>query len=590
MADIIDASNGRDQQSSSGAAPRRSRTWLWWIVGAVATILVGLYVAGWFFTGNRVPNGTTVAGIDIGGMRTEAARDRLETGLADDAAASVRFRHDGETYLLEPAESGLSADVEETLLEAGGGRSWNPVRMVDLLFGSGNDVKLIAAVDSDALAAAIGEISAEVEGEPVEPKVSFTPAGKPQLVEPEVGVEVDEETAAELAADRYLQSQTPIRLPVSTTDPSLTPAEFADARREVIEPAVSAPITLRLPDRSVSLPVRTYAPALTMQPKAGQLEVSIDVDVLEERLGPISKQLAARPRPARVVLRGTTPVVIPDRRGVALEAQEVADAILPVLTKSGEARSAAVGTAIARAEFTTRDARALGIREQVSEFVTYFPYAEYRNINQSRAAELIDGTVIRPGQTFSFNGTVGERTEANGFVKGFIISNGVFAEELGGGVSQVVTTTYNAAFFAGMDDVEHKPHSFYIDRYPLGREATVAWPSVDLKFRNSTPHGVLINAYVVPSSTVSSGEMHVEMYSTKYWDITAGVSERYNFTSHNTRYDSSDRCVDNVGYGGFEVDVYRSFRRAGSDELVRRESDHVVYTPSDTVICSAPPR
>ncbi len=422
--------------------------------------------------------------------------------------------------------------------------------MVDLLFGSGNDVKLVAAVDSDALAAAIGEISAEVEGEPVEPEVSFTPAGKPQLVEPVVGVEVDEETAAELAADRYLQSQTPILLPVSTTDPSLTPAEFADARREVVEPAVSAPITLRLPDRSMSLPVRTYAPALVMEPKAGQLDVSIDVAVLDKRLGPISKQLAARPRPARVVLRGTTPVVIPDRRGVALEAQEVADAILPVVTKSGEARSAAVGTAIARAEFTTRDARALGIREQVSECVTYFPYAEYRNINQGRAAELINGTVIQPGETFSFNDTVGERTEANGFVKGFIISNGVFAEELGGGVSQVVTTTYNAAFFAGMDDVEHKPHSFYIDRYPMGREATVAWPSVDLKFRNSTPYGVLIKACVVPSTTVSSGEMHVEMCSTKYWDITAGVSDQYNFTATTRATTRATRASTTPGTAG----------------------------------------
>ncbi len=115
MADIIDASNGRDQQSPTGAAPRRSRTWLWWIFGAVATILVGLYVAGWFFTGDRVPNGTTVAGIDIGGLRTEAARDRLEEGLADDAAASVRFRHDGETYLLEPAESGLSSTSRRPL-------------------------------------------------------------------------------------------------------------------------------------------------------------------------------------------------------------------------------------------------------------------------------------------------------------------------------------------------------------------------------------------------------------------------------------------------------------------------------------------
>ena len=66
-------------------------------------------------------------------------------------------------------------------------------------------------------------------------------------------------------------------------------------------------------------------------------------------------------------------------------------------------------------------------------------------------------------------------------------------QDLGGGVSQMATTTFNAMFFAGLEDVEHKPHSFYIDRYPVGREATVAWGAVDLRFRNDTPYGVLID-------------------------------------------------------------------------------------------------
>ncbi len=198
--------------------------------------------------------------------------------------------------------------------------------------------------------------------------------------------------------------------------------------------------------------------------------------------------------------------------------------------------------------------------------------------------------MVKPGETFSFNGTVGERTKENGFVKGFIIADGVFAEELGGGVSQVVTTTYNAAFFAGLEDVEHTPHSFYIDRYPLGREATVAWPTVDLKFRNDTPYGVMIRAWVVPGNATRQGEMHVEMYSTKYWDITAGVSKRYNFTAPKTRYDRKKTCVENKGYRGFDVDVYRYFRKAGSNRLVKKETDQVSYTPSDTVICKARPR
>ncbi len=226
------------------------------------------------------------------------------------------------------------------------------------------------------------------------------------------------------------------------------------------------------------------------------------------------------------------------------------------------------------------------MREKVSSFTTNFPYAAYRNINLGRAAALVNGTVLKPGETFSLNDTVGERTAENGFTKGFIISDGVFREDFGGGVSQVATTLFNAAFFAGLEDVEHKPHSFYIDRYPVGREATVAWGSVDLRFKNTTPYGVLIQADVDRSSPSRQGAMHVSMWSTKYWDVKAGQSGRYNTTAPETRRLSGPECVPNEGYSGFDIDVYRLFYRAGSRKLDHRETMHTRYTPSDTVICS----
>ncbi len=126
---------------------------------------------------------------------------------------------------------------------------------------------------------------------------------------------------------------------------------------------------------------------------------------------------------------------------------------------------------------------------------------------------------------------MGERTAANGFVPGFIISNGIFKEDYGGGVSQMATTTFNAMFFAGLKDIEHKPHSFYISRYPVGREATVAWGAVDLRFENDTDHGVLIESKVTPATPSSQGVVRVAMYSTKIWDITTDASERYAYVA-----------------------------------------------------------
>lgn len=123
----------------------------------------------------------------------------------------------------------------------------------------------------------------------------------------------------------------------------------------------------------------------------------------------------------------------------------------------------------------------------------------------------------------------------------------------------MATTTFNAMFFAGLKDIEHKPHSFYIDRYPVGREATVAWGAVDLRFQNDTPYGIYISAHVTPSTYSSSGVVTVSMYSTKMWNITTSNSERYNFTQPKVRKIDTQKCHPNTGYGGFEINVYRNF-------------------------------
>jgi len=145
----------------------------------------------------------------------------------------------------------------------------------------------------------------------------------------------------------------------------------------------------------------------------------------------------------------------------------------------------------------------LGISELIGEFTTEHPAGEDRVINIQRMADLVRGAVIEPGESFSLNSYVGERTTAKGFVPAGVIYNGVFTDDIGGGVSQFATTLFNAAFFGGLDFERYQPHSIYIDRYPYGREATVSWPSIDLRLGNPTDHPVLIwTEYDATSITV----------------------------------------------------------------------------------------
>jgi vancomycin resistance protein YoaR len=124
--------------------------------------------------------------------------------------------------------------------------------------------------------------------------------------------------------------------------------------------------------------------------------------------------------------------------------------------------------------------------------------------NIHRIADLVNGVLIRPGETFSVNAFVGPRTADKGFVSDATIQDGEFVDEIGGGVSQFATTMFNAAFFGGYDIPEHKPHSQYISRYPAGREATLDYPEVDLKIRNNSPHGLLVaTSYTGTTVTVS---------------------------------------------------------------------------------------
>jgi vancomycin resistance protein YoaR len=378
-----------------------------------------------------------------------------------------------------------------------------------------------------------------------------------------------------------------VALETATVTPDIDDADVQEALDTFASPAVAAPVTLAFEGSNVKVFPADFTAALSLVPTNGELVPTLDAAKLSEVVA--GKVTTGAPVDATVALVGGRPQVVPAKPGVTFDPAELEAGFLDAVAEPQGERTLALTAKVAKPDFTTKEARALKVVEQVSTFTTYFPYAEYRNVNIGRAAEIIDGTLLKPGETFSLNDTVGERTEENGFTRGYIIQDGILVQDLGGGVSQMATTLFNAMFFAGLEDVEHKPHSFYIDRYPIGREATVAWGSVDLRFTNDTPYGVLIHTTVTPSTPSSSGVVTATMYSTKYWDVTTTTGERYNLTQHKTRRIDTLQCHPNEGFGGFDIDVVRYFRPVnGNTETRDDEVFHTTYIPSDTVICTNP--
>nr|WP_240895537.1 VanW family protein [Kineococcus siccus] len=205
-----------------------------------------------------------------------------------------------------------------------------------------------------------------------------------------------------------------------------------------------------------------------------------------------------------------------------------------------------------------------------------------RTNNIRIAAAAVDGTIVAPGAEFSLNDTVGERTPGRGYHKAPVISGGKLVDGYGGGVSQLSTTLFNNVFFAGLDELEHKPHSFYISRYPEGREATIDWRSIDNRFRNDSGHGVYIEAGIV------GNQVTVSFYGTRFREVRAEKGPRTNVTSPKTVYDTSSSCSSQAPHSGFRVRVTRVMTPVGGGAEVRENFD-TTYNRVDRVVCGPDP-
>jgi vancomycin resistance protein YoaR len=147
---------------------------------------------------------------------------------------------------------------------------------------------------------------------------------------------------------------------------------------------------------------------------------------------------------------------------------------------------------------------ARGMDSLIGTFTTYYVPGQPRVTNIRQIARDVDGTIVAPGARFSLNAAAGQRTKDGGYVEAPFIADGRIEPSIGGGVSQFSTTLYNAAYFAGLQIDGHRPHSFFIDRYPAGREATLNFPDIDMTWTNDTDAPVLIRTFTDAGSVTVS--------------------------------------------------------------------------------------
>ena len=549
------------------------------IVGAFAALAL-VYVALIVLSGGGVRHGTVVSGVSIGGMSTADAVATLDATLGKLSRRPIKVEAVGKEFVVKPKDAGLSFDAKATVASATG-RTFNPFVMVADLLGQ-SEVEPVVVVDEQALTSQISGISLAIDRPATEPSITIKDMTA-ELKPGKNGRALDVEATSAQLVDALLKEREPIAGSVVKVPPMVSQAS-AEESAALARSAIANPITVTAGDASAKLKPKAIARSLSFTVVDDKLTPQVDGLVLQRAL---DGKLAGAEVPGRdasfKIVRGK-PVVVPSVVGRGVSETELATAVVDVLGNEPPDRTVTVTMAVREPAVTTEQARALGVTEQLSTFTQKFPYAAYRVQNIGQAARNVNGTLLLPGETFSMNDVMKERTEKNGYTVGFVVgSGGVFAEDLGGGVSAATTTVWTGAFFAGLERVSTQAHSIYISRYQPGLEATVAWGIFDMKFKNDTPNAVFITTAMTDTS------MNVTFWGTKVYDeIKAEFGPKENIVPFTTIFDKSKTCLGQSGMDGFTIDVDRVFMRDGQE--VKRETITTNYRPAPKVKCGKKPK
>lgn len=420
-------------------------------------------------------------------------------------------------------------------------------------------------------------------------------------IPPEVGEAVDCPALA-LRIERSLAAgeEASIEVPVIAREPRTSAEALEELAREV-DALLEGPVTL-----AVVFEGRTGG-EVVLEPDDVRAALRVGVrgdparpfaelrpSALGDDLAPILGALGQPARDADFVIEpgrgeaggdGGGVRVVPGRRGLRLDGAALF-AAAEEAAKKGDKKGTVAATK-GEPDLTSKQAESLQIKGLVASFTTKYSKGQPRVTNIHRITTLLDGAVVEPGERFSLNQRGGKRTAKRGFVLAPSIGEGEIVETVGGGVSQVATTLYNAVFDAGYAVVSRKPHTRYFDRYPLGVEATLSWPRPDFVFRNDSKAGVLIKASFTDDSVT------VKLYGDNGGrKVTRVVSKTFDPTDPRVDYEPDDTLavdktkVKDAGTKGFSVKVGRDI--VFPDGTKKHEERKVIYHGRPRVVVSHP--
>ncbi|MDO4541262.1 MAG: VanW family protein [Bacillota bacterium] len=318
--------------------------------------------------------------------------------------------------------------------------------------------------------------------------------------------------------------------------------------------------------------------------------LDIDATVMDPVLTAIADEIGVAAKDASFALDENGDIyIVPEEVGVALDTESTKTAVLSALSDDSVAEVELVVNVNAMPERTAADLEALNVNGVLASFSTKYNAGQVdRSQNLKQASAYLDMTVVYPGETFSFNGTVGERTTARGFSSAMVIESGVYREGLGGGVCQVSTTLYGALLRTGLEVTERKHHTLTCSYVPPSQDAMVAWGSSDLCFKNNYDCAIIIHA------VCGGGTISMTLYgNTEYKQEVELISDvvRYIPFTTETVTDNSlapgETKVTSSGGRGLESYLYKKVYENGV-EVSSETVNHDTYSAQKRIVAVGP--
>jgi vancomycin resistance protein YoaR len=539
---------------------------------------------------DRVLPGVEAGGVDLGGMTEPEALAALQRTSHDLRSRPVTLTVGGQTLSVDPTAMGLEVDARATVRAAReAGRGDNPA---DQILGAAlrrmrpDEVPLVVSFDEGRFAGVLdGWVAATGKGL-VDGGLRFEGT---QVVEiaPKAGTGIQREsTRARIVAALESGRSDAGTVAIGPTTPAVDQADVSRAAARARR-LLASPVTVQVSGFPLVLTPEQVAPTLSTAIVDSRLDLVVDPTALRVALGAPLASLETAPKNADFAISGTAVSVVPAVIGKQADLDQVAGRIA-----SGQHRVTAPFHDVAP-ERSTEWAQKLNITELVSSFTTRYPSGQPRVTNIHRGADVINGTIIEPGQTFSLNQALGQRTLDKGYVEAPQIGADLsYEDSVGGGVSQLSTTLYNAVFFGCYEDVTHTVHALYISRYPMGREATLNYPSIDNQFRNDSGSGILLRAYYSSTSVTVAlfGNREGRSCRAEGPNVLQTIPSEVEYVDDPALPVGQQKQIE-AGHTGYVVENFRIISRPGQPD--KRERYVERYSMSKTKVArgtgGAPP-